>query len=197
MAKRDPEKTRRNKEIETLTAEIEELKPQVLKLTGYKNEHSLNGTYGSKYADYIDIKNEVIDAPEQFIALYFQGFLRTLEGLGIYARPGNPFYDAFRYFKKHEVVRDWLRRFLKRTYLRNYEALSKPRPTVDEAEIWIGQENASYGILVTPRFRRGKWENDKSEIRHFKPKYWTIGHVIGTGLVVPDEEETITLIIRS
>ena len=31
--------------------------------------------------------------------------------------------------------------FLERTYLRNYEALSKVRPSIEEAEIWIGQEN--------------------------------------------------------
>jgi hypothetical protein len=38
---------------------------------------------------------------------------------------------------------------------------------------------------VTPRFAKGEWENDRSEIRHFKPWYWTIGHVLKTGLVVP------------
>ena len=57
--------------------------------------------------------------------------------------------------------------------------------------MWIGQENASYGLLVTPRFKNGQWENDKSEIRHFKPNYWTIGHILETGFVVPHEEETI------
>jgi len=192
VAKRDPEKTRRNKEIEALTGEIDKRIPIVLHLTGYKNEHSLNGTYGGKYAEYIDIKNEVIDTPEQFVALYFQGFLRTLEGLGIFARKGNPYYNAFLHVKKRPVVREWLCLFLKRTYLRNYEALSRVRPSVEEAEVWIGEENASYGILVTPRFKNGQWENDKSEIRHFKLKYWTIGHVLETGLVIPGEQEKLT-----
>ncbi|MGJ7530777.1 hypothetical protein [Variovorax sp. GB1P17] len=76
-----------------------------------------------------------------------------------------------------------------RTYLRQYDALSKKRPLVEEAEIWIGQKNAAYGLLVTPRFKNGVWENDKSEIRHFKPRYWTIGHVWETGFVIPDEDE--------
>lgn len=64
-------------------------------MTGYENEHSLIATYGGKYAEYIDIKNEVIDTPKQFVALYLQGFLRTLEGLGIYAREGNRCCDAY------------------------------------------------------------------------------------------------------
>lgn len=153
--KRDAENTARNKQVAELTEQINELKIDVLKITGHNSEQSLNGTYGGKYADYIDIKNDVIETPEQFIALYFQGFLRTLEGLGIYARPGNAYYNAFIFVKKHKKEQEWLRLFLTRTFLKNYEALSKVRPKVEDAEIWIGQNNASYGILVTPRFRAG------------------------------------------
>lgn len=191
MATRDPAKTLRNQHIAVLTDQIDNLKTEVLVLTGFKNELSLNATYGGKYAEYIDIKNAVTDTPEQFIALYFQGFLRILEDLGMFARSGNRYYDAFYHIKKHQKVQDWLRLFLTRTFLRNYDALSKARPRVEEAEIWTGQNNASYGILVTPRFEDGEWENDKSEIRHFKPKYWTIGHIIETGFVIPDEHDKI------
>ena len=94
--------------------------------------------------------------------------------MGQSAKPGNPCFNAFTQLRDHKEVREWLNLFLKRTFLRNYEALSKVRPSVEEAIMWIGQENASYGLLITPRFREGQWENDKSEIRHFKSKYWTI-----------------------
>lgn len=191
MAKRDPAKTLRNVEISKLTEKINEIKDEVLDITGFDKEQSLNATYGGKYAEYIDIKNVVVDTPEQFIALYFQGFLRVLEDLGADARSGNRYYDAFYLVKKHKKVQRWLRLFLARTFLRNYDALSKARPRVEEAEIWIGQNNASYGILVTPRFKNDAWENDKSEIRRFKPKYWTIGHIMETGFVIPDEDDTI------
>jgi hypothetical protein len=75
--------------------------------------------------------------------------------------------------------------------MRNYESLNKKRPHIDQAEIWIGQDNTNYGLLVTPRFENGKWENDKSEIRHFKPKYWSIGHIMETGLLIPNIEKKI------
>jgi hypothetical protein len=65
------------------------------------------------------------------------------------------------------------------------------RPTVEDAEVWIGQEHASYGLLVTPRFVGGQWENDKSEIRKFPQDYWTIGHVLATGLVVPNDPDKV------
>lgn len=191
MTKRDHAKTLRNREISKLTNEINELLDEVLDLTGYQSIRSLDSTYGGKYAEYIDIRDEVIDSPEQFVALYLQGFLRTLEGLGMSARPGNPYYNAYAHVRKHKKVLEWLKLFLKRSYLRKYDALSKKRPGVKEAEIWIGQKNANYGIFVTPRFKNGVWENDKSEIRNFKPKYWTVGHILETGFVIPDQNERI------
>src|SRR5258708_8582897 len=192
MAKRDSLLTLRKKEIDRLTEEIDSLTDEVLELTGFRTVHSLNATYGGKHAEYIDIKHAVIDTPEQFVTLYLQGFLRTLEELGPYARSGNRYFDAYHQVKEHRKVREWLVLFLKRTFLRNYEALSRVRPTDEEASIWIGQKNASYGLFVTPRFKHGQWENDKSEIRHFRPRYWTIGHVLATGFVVPGEKDRIT-----
>src|SRR3546814_14393274 len=88
MTKRDPAKTLRNRQIAKLTDEINELLDEVLDLTGYQNELSLNATYGGKYAEYIDISNDVIDTSEQFVAFYLPGLLRTLEGRGISAQIG-------------------------------------------------------------------------------------------------------------
>jgi hypothetical protein len=61
-----------------------------------------------------------------------------------------------------------------------------------ESAIWIGQNNADYGLLITPRFVKGMWENDRSEIRHFPKLYWTIGHVLEAGLVVQGDPDRIT-----
>ena len=71
-------------------------------------------------------------------------------------------------------------------------ALYKMRPQVQEAEVWIGENNADYGLLVSPRFANGQWENDKSEIRHFQKRYFSIGHVLATGLVIPGKDAKIT-----
>jgi hypothetical protein len=185
----------RNKEIRALTKQIKELEPTVLELTNSENVHSLNGKYGGKYAEYIDILNAVIDTPEQFISLYYQGFLKKLEFIKqSYSKSqytNNAYFKNFEYLQEHEKVRRWLNLFLRRTFLKNYDSLSKNRPKLEDSVIWIGQNNASYGLLITPRFKNGQWENDKSEIRHFKPKYWTISHILKTGLVIPYEDEKI------
>lgn len=182
----------KNNEIKALTKRLDELLPTVLKLTGYPSIQSLNGVYGGKYAEYIDIKNAVIDTPEQFTALYFQGFLRKLENLRPSTNYKNYSNEAFLHIHDHEEVKDWLILSLRRTFLRKYESLSKVRPSVEESVMWIGQENASYGLLVTPRFKNGQWENDSSEVRHFKHQYWSIGHILQTGLVIPFIKDKIS-----
>ncbi|WP_337288576.1 topoisomerase [Candidatus Methylomirabilis sp.] len=190
MAKRDPEKTARNRVINGLTGQLRDLLPDVLSETGISSEHSLHGIYGGKFADYIDIKNEVIQSPEHFIALYLEGLQKKAAVSG----PAASHPQNLELLLRSPTLQEYLFTFLKRTYLRNLEALSKKRPSVEEAAVWIGQNNADYGLLITPRFnpRKGQWENDKSEIRHFAPLYWSIGHVLETGLVIPRRDERIT-----
>jgi hypothetical protein len=191
MAKRDPEKTARNKLIAELSNQLTALLPDVLAETGILSAQSLHGLYGGKFADYIDVKNEVILSPDHFTALYLEGFVREAE-----ARSGWPSSAHVR--NLHRInespkLQEYLFLFLKRTYWRNIEALSKKRPAAEEAAVWIGQNNANYGLLVTPIFNRhkAKWDNDTSKIRHFAPLYWSVGHVLETGLVVPDKNERI------
>lgn len=184
MAKRDPEKTARNKIIKELSSQLKQMLPQVLQETEAKSELSLHAYFATRKADYIDLKNEVIPSAEHYISLFIKGLKADLhdEGESAYSN----FYDKL---QSSKIAKEYLAIFLRRTFLREYENISKIRPHEKAAELWIGQNNADYGLLVSPRFRNGAWENDKSEIRRFQPRYWSIGHVLETGLVIPDEEQ--------
>jgi hypothetical protein len=190
VKKRDPAKTALNKKIKGMTETLKLTEEHVRDALGEPTVLALHGRIGGKNAEFIDVKNEVISSSEEYVALWIRGFLRVLEE----RRPlykGDPYYDMYLAMKKDKVVEDYIITFQKRTYLRHCDALSRVRPQVEDAEVWIGQENASYGILVTPRFVKGEWENDKSEIRKFPQDYWTIGHVMATGLVVPNDPDKI------
>ncbi len=194
MAKRDPEKTARNKVIQAMTAELKGLLPRALELAPAEKEQSLHGRYGGKHAEFIDIKHAVIQTPEHFVALWLRGYMNYLRQLeakkGFYAQESS-YYKNFIALQQNPEVWAYVELFLKRTFLRDYEALARTRPTVERSTIWIGQNKASYGLLVTPRFAHGNWENDKSEIRHFPKDYWTIGHILQTGLVIPFKDQRI------
>ena len=116
---------------------------------------------------------------------YLDGDLET--GLS----PYGAMRESFKRLQASETLQEYVFLFLKRTYHRHYRSLNKIRPTDENAFYWIGQERANYGIFVTPRFKNGQWANDKSEIRHFRPQYWTIGHILETGLVVPSHDQKI------
>jgi hypothetical protein len=188
MAKRDPNKTARNKQIQKLKDELRALLPQVIKETGIKNEASLNAKIGHKTDDFIDLKNEVINADTQYISLWLAGLKKRLSK-GLYKTSFDELAD---HIKSSPAMKKYVLKFLRRSYLNHYEELSKTRPTIEQAEIWIGQNNADYGILITPRQGAHGWENDRSEIRHFKPKYWSIGHILKTGLVVSENDDIMT-----
>jgi hypothetical protein len=190
VAPRDPAKTALNKKIAGMTETLKASEEHVRAALGESTVLALHGRIGGKNAEFIDIKNEVISSSEEYAALWIRGFLQVLEE----RRPlykGDTYYDLYLAMKKDKAVEEYILTFQKRTYLRHCDALSRVRPRVEDAEIWIGQKHASYGLLVTPRFAKGKWENDKSEIRKFPQDYWTIGHVLATGLVVPDEPDKI------
>ena len=187
MARRDPDKTARNRIIQNIKEELRAILPEVLAVTGVKNEQSLNAKIGSKHDDFFDLKNDVIHSHDEFINKWFQGLNEYINNWGS---------SAYKWIhvnaKRHDVFKRYLLLFLQRSYLTHFDELSKNRPSPEDSEIWIGQNHADYGLLVTPRFKDGDWENDKSEIRAFKQGYWTIGHILETGLVVPGRKRKIT-----
>ncbi len=187
MAPHDPVKTARNELIETMKGQLRVLLPQVLKETGIQGEASLNAKIGGKAAHFINLRDEVISSPDQYRSLFLQGFESCLS-TGPYENAYDRLYQTL---KASAAAQEYLMLFVNRSYLKHYDELSKKRPNVEEAEVWIGQNKADYGILVCPRFHKGQWENDKSEIRHFKPLYWTIGHVLATGFVIPGKNQKI------
>lgn len=184
MAKRDPNLTARNRMIESLKVKLRELLPKVLAATGISSEQSLNAIIGSKIDKFFDLKNDVIHSQDEFVARWLEGLKKSAfeDGESLH-------HFIWTQLKKHESYREYLLLFLKRSYLKHFEELSKNRPLVEDAEIWIGQKNANYGLLVSPRFKNNQWENDKSEIRAFDKAYWTIGHVMKTGLVIPGKDK--------
>ena len=187
MAKRDPNKTARNRMIEAIKTKLRELLPDVLKEVELDSEQSLNATIGSKNDEFFDLKHEVILSQEQFVTRWLEQLKKSALEDGVYSHAW-----IWKRLKAHPKFREYTILFLKRSYLKHFDELSKNRPRVEDAEIWIGQQNANYDLLVSPRFKDGAWENDKSEIRAFRKPYWTIGHLMETGLAIPGKNRRFT-----
>jgi hypothetical protein len=181
--------------IDKLTEELKELEPKVLKTT-CRSLGSLHGVIGGKYNDYIDSVRQSFLSPQQFITEWESGALRMAKEYDEYdirtygrAYQSNAVHHIIRLLKM-PTVRKYMRLFHERAFYRYYDARIREKPSEDLWEVWIGQLRMEYGLLITPRFVEGAgWENDVSEIRHAEFDYWTIGHVLESGLVTPDEDE--------
>lgn len=186
----DPNKTARNRRIAQMKIELRELLPTVLEQTDFESEASLNATIGGWAKSFIDLHHDVIHSSEQYAQRYMAGLRKGMEAEGPNAKV---YRRNFGRFRVSSAAQRYFMLFLHRSYLKHFDELSRKRPQLDEAEIWIGQNNADYGLLVTPRWNdtTENWENDRSEIRHFGPLYWTIGHVLETGLVTPRDKDPI------
>jgi hypothetical protein len=186
--KRDPNKTARNQQVLELKRRRRELLPAVLEELKdvnegrYDDEASLNAFIGSKADEYIDLKNDVIKSPLEFRSKWIKGLTREVADS-----------RSRRFPSRHQRIFDllngdfhnfklYVRAFLDGSFLKHYEELYKTRPKLDESEYWFGPTGDEFGLLVTPRFDGGRWENDRSEIRHFRQPYWTVAHVVETGL---------------
>lgn len=193
MAPRDPNKTARNKAVLAIKARRREMLPNVfaeLVEAGYEyyaREDSLNAFIGSKADDYLNLKEDLIKTPMEYKSKWLRGLKKHAERA---LKWGNESSHAKMYqllkgtnpaFKKYVDL------FLEGSFLKHYEEHYKNKPKVDECEYWFGNNDDEFGLLVTPRYAKGRWENDQSEIRHFRHPYWTLSHVMVTGLCYMNE----------
>lgn len=183
---RDKSKTERNRIVAKMTVELRGMLPQVLAETGWPSESSLNAVIGGKAAEFIDLHHEQMLSAEAYVSLYMRGFKRAMAKWG-----ASTHVENFERLKRSATARKYFMLFLKRSYLKHFDEYSRKRPQLEESSIWIGQNKAHYGLFVTPVWRRGEWENDRSEIRHFPKRYWTIGHVLQSGLIVDGDDDPI------
>lgn len=183
---RDPNKTARNKAITKMKEDLRSLLDIVLLEVNKDSEASLNAFIGHQAGAFLDLKNEVIRSPEEYVGKWLDGLSRQLEDgvQGSVLKIHNYLKDP-----KNVNFRKYCEIFLRRSFLNHYDELSKVRPREDEAHFWFGLNDAQHGIFVTPRFNKAinDWENDKSEIRAFSNIYWSIGHVVETGLCLQGE----------
>lgn len=92
-------------------------------------------------------------------------------------------------FLKDEECSLYFKTFMERYFERNKETIQKEKPKEELYEVWFGDNNNCFCLMITPVFRAEddktppKWENDKSEIRKVGFRYWSVNHVLKTGVI--------------
>lgn len=173
---------------ENMTSELESMLPEVLYKFNKEKErecsiHSLHGTIGGKNNIYVDSIHSQFSDPNDFKAKWLEGFISYI---------GKNKYSPLRKLMKDKTFRNYTLTFLERNFYRNLLARTRMKPNESLWKIWFGGGKFFWGLIIAPVFREKIWANDVSEVRRANYMYWTVGHVISTGLIDPENNELFT-----
>jgi len=180
--------------INELNSNLYQMRDYIVLKLCLDNVLSLNANIGYRYNSYINVKQDTIKTVDEFKGLWYEGFKK--EVLASQAIPEEKRHNKHNFclrllkaFKEDIGVRQYVEFYLERSFLKNYLEYSRVKPPLNEI-LWIGDNSNILGIPIVPILRNGNWENDKSEVRKLNCEYWSIGHVLKSGLVYPFENKT-------
>ncbi|MEM7306352.1 MAG: topoisomerase II [Planctomycetota bacterium] len=149
--------------------------------------HSLHGIVGGKNNFFADSVNTEFASFDEFLAVWMRGLRREAEKRRERGDAYWPDSGSWRLVRllKNPALLEYTELFLERNFYRNYVERTRYKPSGETWSLWFGANQMVWGLVIAPAFRRGQWTNDVSEIRRAKYAYWTVGHVLKTGLIDP------------
>jgi hypothetical protein len=156
---------------------------------------SFHAQMGSRNSLYFDgVRTKFIDS-EDFIAQWLCGLVKNVKRQIDEGTFGKGWYKGADYYLiqylKDLSIREYVFIFLTRNFYRNFKERMRNKPDENLWSLWFGNGNLVWGLVIEPVLRDGCWTNDKSEMRRASYNYWTIGHIISTGLIDPTSDSPI------
>lgn len=161
-------------------------------INGPSSIHQMHAHIGRNNNTFVDSVRMQFQSPDDFIARWLDGLKNEVLDNQEAIRRRRRFGD-----KKHTVelipemcknpfLKEYVYLFLERNFYRNFKERMRAKPEEGLWQLWFGANPLLWGLFISPARRLGKWTNDKSQMRREPYHYWTIGHVLASGLVVPD-----------
>lgn len=190
------------KQEQQLTERIRNLQSDALDrfedITGNRSIHSFHAMLGSNNNEYVDSVRTSFFDPKDFIAQWLQGLTERVQSQAALGRlkPNQYRRVGREYFLmcalEDDLLTEYLFLFLTRNFYRNFKERVRQKPEENLWSIWFGSGNLIWGLLISPEMRSDEWVNDKSEMRRVGFNYWTVRHVMKTGLIDPESDEPVT-----
>lgn len=190
------------KQEQQLTERIRQLQPDALDrfedITGNRSIHSFHAMLGSNNNVYVDSVRTAFLDPKDFISQWLQGLTERVQSQASQGRlkPNYIGRVGREYFLmcalKDDLLTEYLFLFLTRNFYRNFKERVRNKPDENLWSVWFGSGNLVWGLLISPEMRSDEWVNDKSEMRRVDFNYWTVRHVMQSGLIDPESDEPVT-----
>ena len=192
------------KEIDDdLTTQLKELQNRALFEYGefIHNEpriQSLHGTIGGKNNTFVDSVRTQFPDFRNFFAKWMKGLIDKFQSEREYRGRDHSTVDPSEWSSAERIIEmmknpkllEYTKLFLERNFYRNLRERTRSKPEEKLWSIWFGYK-LTFGILLAPIFRENEWTNDKSEIRRAPFSYWSIGHIMYTGIIDPENNQLI------
>ena len=187
-------------QVQGLTAYLERRRDEALeRFSGIvgkaQSVHQFHAHIGRNNNTFVDSVRTQFGSPEEFIALWLRGLI---EQVNLYAKKRAAFGSTYLGTEwilpkvlQDNFLKDYTYRFLERNFYRNFQARVRAKPDEILWQLWFGQGELCWGLIISPALRLGAWTNDKSQMRREAYEYWTIGHVMETGLIDPNHVEPL------
>jgi hypothetical protein len=158
--------------------------------------HSFHAHIGRNNNTFVDSVRTRFSGPQEFVARWIEGLHATLDDLKSQGRTGyggRPLSEHLVFqCLQDDLLRQYTFRFLERNFYRNYKERTRNKPDDALWRVWFGSGDLSWGLIIAPAHRNNIWTNDKSQMRRENYTYWTIGHVLATGLHDPTTNSPVT-----
>lgn len=189
------------KQEQQLTERIRQLQPDALDrfedITGNRSIHSFHAMLGSNNNVYVDSVRTAFLDPKDFISQWLKGLTERVQSQAEQGRLKPEYYGRVgrEYFLmcalKDDLLTEYLFLFLTRNFYRNFKERVRNKPDENLWSVWFGSGNLVWGLLISPEMRSDEWVNDKSEMRRADFNYWTVRHVMQSGLIDPESDEPV------
>ena len=182
--------------IAQLSDDLDARRPSVLaKASGLLGRtitvSSLHGKIGGKNNEYVDCINGKFKNFQDFYASWLNEFNNRCERNDVKIGEGGSLSDLLTLFSDKGIL-EYFELFLERNFIKNYRARVRNKPEESLWKIWFGDQ-LIHGLFIAPaRCIDGTIRTDKSEIRRASYNYWTVGHVMNTGLYDPENDDFLT-----
>lgn len=152
------------------------------------NIYSLHGKIGGKNNTYTDCVNGTFINFQDFYGAWLKEFINRCERDNVKLYEGGSLSDLLTLFSDDDV-KEYTELFLERNFIKNYFARVRNKPEESLWKIWFGND-VVFGLFIAPRVCvDGSIRIDRSEIRRASYNYWTIGHILYTGLYDPENNK--------
>lgn len=187
---------------EELSARLEEMREEALNrffwIVGRESTlQQMHAHVGRNNNTFVDSVRMQFHSPEDFIARWLNGLTQqVMERKDAIARRRR-FGDRKRTEEiipemlQDQFLHNYIHLFLERNFYRNFEARVRAKPDQNLWQVWFGAGKLVWGLLISPAHRFGEWTNDKSQMRRENYAYWTVEHVLETGLIAPESEKPV------